>query len=121
MPQPLPMKPLESGVADLSLTILEQAGLKPDQLAFLLSEAVNVIHEALSAEKTVRLSYKGETVETHTEIDWQTRLKAADSLANLTVNVSGLKKSPDQGPKAPVTVTVNLPGQISPGEKVVNP
>ena len=114
------VKPVEHGISNLQSSILAQAGLDPDSTAALLHQAVEVMREALSADKITRLTYKGETVETHVEPDVQTRLKAADLLANLAVNVSGLRKPTDASPKAPVTVIVNSPGQNIPTEKLVN-
>lgn len=111
----------DSGIQDIQASILAQAGLDPASLSTLLQSAINVMVESLDATKVTRLSYKGETVETHVEPDTQLRLKAASELANFAVNVSGLKRPSAEGSKAPVTVTVNLPGQILPPEKNVTP
>ncbi len=81
------------GTADTRDLILEMAGFDPEKLAAYIQKSADKFVEKLSATETKYFSFEGKVTDAVTQTDHGTQLKAAQSLAQLALDVAGLRKS----------------------------
>ena len=107
----VPMKRPQTNLPDESPSkaILEAAGLHPDQIAHLLSQAIQTAQNSLYANVTKLVTHQGMITDQVDLVDNKTRLEAAKVLMDFSVKVAGLQAKSDNGPKQSPTVIVNIP------------
>ena len=98
------------GMSDLKRAVLSAAGYTPETMAAFLQQATSAMVDALAAEKVQRFAFKGEVIETHTDADHATRLKAAAELAALVTDMADLKGSErKEAGHGGTSITLNVP------------
>lgn len=104
-----PFPEAESSIARLRERAFELAGLTPEVVAEQLRKAVQVYLDGMEATKEEVDTYHGEVIDRRQTVDHATRIKAADSWANLT-GVSANKASMGgQGQPGAPQIVLNVP------------
>lgn len=104
--------------ADVRKMTLEVAGFDPEFAGRVLKRAAEKMIEKLDATKTQFFAHEGEVISEREVVDHSTQLKAAEDLADLGMDVMGLRRRATDDKPTPPSITFDLSGwTISPPVK----